>query len=217
MRLRLPFLLALLVCCGASACAAPVLAVPPDVTYVQAVQHRMGGDAQGYYNSLLALAQEQPLTRAGRRARATLRGTDWLAQGLALAMVGGALAPAVTGGPLPDPRQSHVKRQLRGLAELQQRYFADHGQYCRTFADCGVKDIADSSYLYFLTFDEVLGEPPAEVRKAARFVLERHHVHPRVEASGFVAAAVGNIDDDEGLDVWAIDELMRLVHVSNDL
>lgn len=208
---------ALLMCCAAAACAAPVAVVPPDATYVQAVQHRAGGDAQGYYNSLLALANGQPQTRAGRRARATLRGTDWLAQGLALAALGGALAPAVRDVPPPDPRQSHVKRQLRGLAELQQRHFADHGAYCRAFADCGVKDMADSSYLYFLSFDEVLGEASAGARKAARFVLERHRVHPRVEAGGFVVAAVGNLDADEALDVWVIDESMRLAHVSNDL
>ena len=215
--MRLPWLL-LALCCGVLACAAPVVAVPPETVYVQAVQHRFGGDAQGYYNTLLDLAQQHPESRAGRRARATLRGTDWLAQAMALGAVAQVVAPMYTGVAVPDPRQSAAKRQLRSMAELQQRYFADHGHYCSSFAECGVKnDAPPSGYLFFLSREEVWGEGPAALRTAARFALEQQRVQPHVESSGFVIAAAGNLDGDPQLDVWVIDELMRLVHVSNDL
>ena len=63
----------------------------PKERYLQAVNKKMNGNAQGYYEDLLALAHDAPDSRAGRRARATLASNP----GLTDAYVAGVLAAAV--------------------------------------------------------------------------------------------------------------------------
>lgn len=66
--------------------------------YVKALDLRQQGDAQAYYDALIAVANAAPDTRAGRRARAVLRsGGGWWMPIYLLAIVGTTAAQRTKG------------------------------------------------------------------------------------------------------------------------
>ena len=105
-------------------------------------------------------------------------------------------------------RQSGAKSDLRNLLRAQRLHHAIEGRY-GTFEECAYV-AKDGTYTIHLAADELSpgiggAEPlPDEVKV---FVFQNK----------FQAAAVTNLDDDETLDVWVIDQTGKLRNHSNDI
>jgi len=185
----------------------------PELRYRRAVQLKLAGDAQAYYDALFELAAQAPQSRAGRRARATLRGSDILTDLTVLSAAGSVVFPNFTSAAVQPP-ESEAQQGLRTIALMQRNYFNQHNRYCPSFTTCGLTPPPESKYLYFLTPTEVAGgedngsswgsDLPSRV-VAATAALKRAGVTPKSTKDSFLAAAVGNADSDATLDIWTID------------
>ncbi len=191
----------------------------PRDRYIKALDYKLEGDAQAYQNELFALALEEPNTRAGRRARATLSGGGLM---VPIAAVGVLAAIAI-----PNflkfqgrARQSEAKIQLKAIFTCLKAYYAESGRYPTKFSQCGYRPEPGARYLYFLSLNEVVGgdgaADPALLRLRAQSTLAAMNIQPTVEKESFLAVAVGDPDNDGQLDIWAIDERNNLVHLLND-
>jgi type IV pilus assembly protein PilA len=203
---------------AASAACGPK--VTPRDRYVRALNYRLEGNAHAQTDELIALAHEEPQSRAGRRARATLVGGDW---SVTVATIGVLAAIAI-----PNflkfqarSRQSEAKTNLKTLYVAQKSYFAEYGKYGRSFNECAFSPEPGARYLYFLSRTEVVGGDaagaPPGLRERAAELLEELKLRPEVKKQSFLAVAVGNIDDDETLDVWAIDADNNLENRQSDV
>lgn len=205
---------------GLAAAMLGACAPAPDVRYKAAVAQKFAGDAKGYYDGLIALAHEAPRSRAGRRARATLRGNDVFADLAVLGAVAAVALPSYLTG-TGAASQTEAKSGLRAIGVAQAQYFAEHGRFCRTFAECELTPPSTAHYYYFLRYDEVAGggdsETTVESEERARDLLRAIKIVPHADATSFLVAAVGNADADTDLDVWIIDERGLLMHIVDDL
>ncbi len=192
----------------------------PKERYVQALNHRLDGDPQACFDELLALAHDEPESRAGRRARATIQSGGVMTQ---VAVVGVLAAIAI-----PNflkfqtrARQAEAKSNLEALHAAQRAYFAEQNRYCTSFQRCGWKPESGARYIYLLSRQEMLGGDQSEsstlLRMRASAELAELGVTPEVRRRSFLAVAVGNIDSDSDLDVWSIDELGQLENLVNDV
>lgn len=209
-----------------TACAARCTpALTPEQRYRQAVQRKLAGDAQAYYDALFELAAEAPHSRAGRRARATLRGSDILGDLTVLGAASGVVFPNFAKS-TKENGTAEAQQGLRTIALMQRNYFAQSKRYCPSFVTCGLSPPPESRYLYFLTPAEVAGgedvgdhawgSDMASRVVAATAALKRAKVVPRSARDGFLAVAVGNLDGDDTLDIWTIDANDNLQHVVDD-
>lgn len=206
---------------GPAAAAGPGPEAKPSPTerYLRALDRRSDGDAKGYYDELIALAHEEPDSRAGRKARAIVQGNDPL---MLAAYVGVLAAIAVPNFMKFQERakQSSVKSNLKMIHIAQSAFHAERGRYCRTFEECGVLLQDGEGYVYFLAPKEVMGTGAADAALSpakALAALKKAGVTPKVTKKGFVAAAVANLDADDELDIWTIDESGELLNLASDL
>ena len=193
--------------------------VSPLERYEQAVGARWAGDSKAYTKHLRALAHEAPESRAGRRARATLGASS---QWSTLSMVGVVAAVAVPNFMKFQKKsvQSAAKVHLRALATAQQIHQAEKADFCRTFAQCQVQGLPIEEYVFFLDPNTVMAQDTAEsdqVIVAARNYFADTGNGPFVRKEGFLIVAVGVLDEDSDLDIWAIDGSGELVHILNDI
>ncbi|HET6347301.1 MAG TPA: hypothetical protein VFH51_20380 [Myxococcota bacterium] len=192
----------------------------PRARYRAAVAHKLHGDAPGYFQGLLEVAHTAPTSRAGRRARATLRGGDIFTDAALLGAAAAFLSPALATYQAQS-RQAEAQQGLRTIALAQSAYYAENGHYCPSFAACGLTPPRTSRYFYFLGPDEVAGggdsQATVELEERAREELRQLELTPKSGGHDFLAVAVGNADDDDGLDVWTIDAANHLVHLQDDL
>jgi type II secretory pathway pseudopilin PulG len=213
--MRHPFCFLLLASLGA--CTHPG---SPEARYRAAVAHKLRGDASGYFDGLLEVAHAAPTSRAGRRARATLRGGDLFTDAALLGAAAAFLSPALATYQAQS-RQAEAQQGLRTIALAQSAYFAENGHYCPSFAACGLTPPRSSRYFYFLGPDEVAGggdsQATVEMEERAREELRQLKLTPQSGGHDFLAVAVGNADDDDSLDVWTIDAANHLVHLQDDL
>jgi type II secretory pathway pseudopilin PulG len=191
----------------------------PEARYRAAIDKKLEGDAHAYYSELIALAHEEPDTRAGRRARVTLQSGGYGELGV-LGLVA-AVAIANFAGFSARAQQAEAGRLLRGLASFEAHYFAKHQRYSTELPDAESQALAPRTYQVFLAASGPVLVPPGEPSPVAAAeltdALARFGIVPGVTASGFVAAAVANLDGDPDLDIWVIDESKNLVHFFNDL
>lgn len=189
--------------------------------YFEALDARYNGDSRAYYDGLLQLAHDDPDSRAGRKARAILQADDGL---LLLATVGsmaGALVPNFNKYQTKS-KEVEARTSLQSLYTAQSAFMAEKKRYCRTFKECGYQALPGQTYVLFMTPKEFAVAPGADdlmrtvVVTEAREALVAAGVKPVVEKKRFVAAAVANLDGDDVLDVWTIDETGSLVHVVSD-
>jgi type IV pilus assembly protein PilA len=191
----------------------------PTERYVAAVEKRVSGDSRGYYDEMLALAHEEPDSRAGRRARATLQGGD---VAMMAATVGVLASIAIPNFQRYTARskQSEAKAGLKALFTSQMAFRAEFDKFCRTFKECDWEAEPTSSYLYFTSLKDVSGGmllPDRDATlKQARAAMRAAGITPKVDKKGFVFVAVGNIDADEDLDIWTIDNDNNLLNIVDD-
>src|SRR5687767_12131561 len=128
-------LLWVLVASACAACASAPLPTPKQ-RYIEAVNHKLAGDAERSTDTLLALAHDAKDTRAGRRARATLTGgglTGWASLATLATLAGSFLQSEGSGskGPQEEPGGT-----LQDLYRAQTEFSVKHQRYCRTFDEC---------------------------------------------------------------------------------
>lgn len=104
-------------------------------------------------------------------------------------------------------KQTECKVNLRSLVGAQLRYRAEHGHYARTFDALGFTVPPGNRYAYLLSESEIVPvdgryrdaprlDPVAEARKRSLGLGASDDV--------FLAACIGNIDNDPTLDVWTV-------------
>ena len=207
---------------GLSAC---VTGLSPQARYVQALQQKFSGNAQAYYDQMLALANDASETRAGRRARATVVGDDRLSDVLLVGLGATFLNPPdATASTEAEDNASETllsveaQTQLRLIAAAQKRFHQEHGRFCATFTECEAPAPVAAHYFYFLSEQTVTGgsdsEETVDMEEQARLYLSAHKISPGVAPHGFVAVAIGVGASAEDFDVWTIDEAEQLVHVA---
>ena len=116
-------------------------------------------------------------------------------------------------------KQSECKANLKGLYVAQKAYESDKGAWPESFDAMGWRPEAGNRYSYFLSPTEMV---PADHVRHPSVAAEDHagalgranvEVGPhavRVGPAGeVVAACVGNVDNDETLDVWTVSNRVR--------
>ena len=103
-------------------------------------------------------------------------------------------------------KQAECKMNLRNLAAAQVRYRAEHGQYATGFGALGFSVPAGNRYAYLLSDAEVL---PVDPRYGAGRIDPVSEARRRGLDLGagpdlFLAACIGNVDNDPTLDVWTV-------------
>jgi len=113
-------------------------------------------------------------------------------------------------------KQSECKTTLRALYRDQVNYRAAHGRYASRFTDLEFRVIPGNRYAYLLSASEVV---PVDPRYRTGFdpVAEVRPFGVGVKGDEFVAACVGNIDDDPTLDVWTVSSADRSVPAGTPL
>lgn len=190
--------------------------------YYKALDARYNGDSRAYYDGLLELAHDDPDSRAGRKARAILQADDGLLMLAAIGSVAGAAIPSFTKYQ-SKAKETEARVLLQTVYTSQMAFFAEKKRYCRTFKECGFEAMPGQKYILFMTPKEMSIAPDSDdlmrtvLATEARDALMTANVKPRLEKKKFLVAAVANIDGDDVLDIWTIDETGNLVHVVSDL
>jgi type IV pilus assembly protein PilA len=107
-------------------------------------------------------------------------------------------------------KQIECKLSLRELWNDEQAYRADHGHYATRFTDLRFQARPRNRYAYVLSQSEVI---PVDPRYRTDFdpVAAVRSFGVGVKDDAFVAACVGNIDNDPTLDVWTVSSDDRTV------
>lgn len=107
-------------------------------------------------------------------------------------------------------KQSEAKMNLKAIYNAEQSSYAENGSFATTFEAMGWVQYDEARYTYYIGSDviESTKQPPEALPPG---------VESYVNAEGFRAVAVGNIDGDPTLDVWVIDHENRLENVINDI
>ena len=113
-------------------------------------------------------------------------------------------------------KQSECKMVLREIWRDQQTYRAANGRYATRFGDLGLEVHPGNRYAYLLSESEVV---PVDPRYRTDFdpVAEVRSFGVGVRGDAFVAACVGNIDNDSTLDVWTVSSADRSVPAGTPL
>ena len=92
---------------------------------------------------------------------------------------------------LVSSRQTEAKTNMMAIYSAQKIYFASNQKYADSLNQLGVEVAAgdEARYTYSLTADD----------------------------DSFTATATGNIDDDETVDTWTIDQEKNLINAENDV
>ncbi len=107
-------------------------------------------------------------------------------------------------------KQSEAKVVLKSIYTAEKSTFAERGRYGATLEQIGYEPQAGRRYTYYLG-DDVLA-PDRAPREELPLDVES-----RVDDEEFQAVAVTNLDGDETLDVWVINDENELVNLSNDV
>jgi type II secretory pathway pseudopilin PulG len=117
-------------------------------------------------------------------------------------------------------RQQECQLTLKRLYQAQQTFRIEHGHWASTFDELRSRPEAGNRYTYFLGPEEVV---PVDARfsggsaSAHERELDRLDLTPGADDERLLMACVGNVDSDEALDVWTVDESGRVVHVADDV
>jgi type IV pilus assembly protein PilA len=106
-------------------------------------------------------------------------------------------------------KQSEAKVSLKSLYTAEKAFFAENGRFATTFAMAGWQPEASRRYTYFLG-DDVIAPTQGE----AQGLPEEVETYAREQS--FQAAAIGNLDSDDTVDVWIIDQENQLQQLSDD-
>lgn len=108
--------------------------------------------------------------------------------------------------------QSTISEDLRALLRVQRLYRASHDTY-GTFKEVRFEP-RFGRYAVYLGGDDVVSPKASEDGPTA---LLPAAFSPSVSEQSFTAIAVANLDDDPALDIWALYENGKLIHVVDDV
>jgi ankyrin repeat protein len=108
-------------------------------------------------------------------------------------------------------RQDEAKKELKDLSRAQSDYYDQNNHaYATTFQELGWTPDPASNYAFFLADDVIQPKAGGPYQMPAGS-------KATVSAKGFNIIAVGNIDDDPTLDVWAMENGIELKNLVNDV
>ena len=122
------------------------------------------------------------------------------AVGLCVMLFGDVLLPVAN---------AEAKRNLIVYQALQTKYFEKNHRYAANFQELDWKPGGQKNYAYYMT-------PVVYIQPLSKSFSLPERVEPDVSESGFLFAAVGNIDKDDALDVWTIKPDKRPYHQQKD-
>ncbi|MCY4614199.1 MAG: prepilin-type N-terminal cleavage/methylation domain-containing protein [Nitrospira sp.] len=105
-------------------------------------------------------------------------------------------------------KQSEAKNNLVAIHTSELAYFAEKNTYVDDFDAIGFAVMGSSRLYYYELGSSSSGTLPSGCTASTL---------DSVSATGFTAAATGNIDGDATCDVWTIDQNKTLVNVTNDV
>ncbi len=105
-------------------------------------------------------------------------------------------------------KQSEAKANLVAIYTAEQTKHAEDGAYVGRFTQLNWRPETGARYTYYIGQDSVSAGGTAQPLPG--------EVETYVRKDGFRAVAVANIDGDDTLDVWVIDEKHDLQNLSND-
>lgn len=110
-------------------------------------------------------------------------------------------------GPLPNPQAGLV-----GIHAAQESYYAaNNGEYAENFDDLDFSmPDAKGTYCFYLSETEAL---PGGCNNYT--IIDEYEAW--VYGDEFVALAIGDVDSDQTLDIWAIDDTGELYQIQDDL
>lgn len=215
-----PLALGLAAALVASGCASSTAPLTPDAAramYVRAVDLRLAGDAHGSKDLLIEVAHRAPDTRAGAAARARLGGGGDLVTTAAVLGVLTAIAiPNFTRYQLRAKQSAARTAASRTRVELEQ-----YGLAQKTYVGAET-DLGTPAAPYVLVYgtDKVLPDTP----RARSLAVLAEPTWSRLESAPFLGKKayrvliVGNLDDDDKLDIWMVDSASdEDVILSNDV
>lgn len=204
-----------LVAVGASACSS---AQSAEDRYLDAIDKKLSGDQRSFYDDMMSLALNEPNTRAGRRARMVVFGeSEYVASGEVLGVLAAVAVPNFLRFS-SRAKQSEAKTVLSTIHAAQIMHLEQHGRYGQSFEECSLSaDELPEHYIYFMGQDVLRGPETEDLHGHAEEVLADLELAPTISRTGFLAVAVGNIDGDDELDIWTIDQDGELNNVVSDL
>lgn len=109
-------------------------------------------------------------------------------------------------------KQAECKTQLKAIYVAQQTFESSKGAWATTFEELGTTPERGNRYSYFLSAAEVF---PADTQRFPDLAADDHggalmraNAVPGAD-EGVLAACVGNVDNDETLDVWTVSSVDR--------
>ena len=106
-------------------------------------------------------------------------------------------------------KQTEARTNLKGIYIAEMGYFGEYDTYTDDFAALGWKVADNVRYSYDLG-GEILGK-----LKAGKTQCEKSK--GKAETRKFKAEACGNIDGDDTIDRWTINEKQKLKHETDDV
>lgn len=106
-------------------------------------------------------------------------------------------------------KQSEAKTNMGAIFTCQVAYFGENNQYGNTFEDINWGPEGNTRYSYFLPGEVI------QARLGGPYQLPEG-IETLVGETTFQAIAVGNIDNDDDLDVWMINDLKILKNLMRD-
>ncbi len=109
-------------------------------------------------------------------------------------------------------KQAEPKANLSALFTAQIQYFNQHDAYAHTFEQLRWSPEGDTKYSYYLADDALLATNPGKGPYDCP-----DQFKPYSTDESYLMIAVGNIDYDQILDVWTMDDNKNLRNVRDDL
>ncbi len=107
-------------------------------------------------------------------------------------------------------KQSEARTNLRAIYTMQAAYQGVRDTYGSSFDLIGFEPKGTTAYSYFVGNDDI------QATKGGPYNLPAD-VKASVGKTDFQVVAVGNIDDDDTLDVWVMDQDLNIRNVVNDV
>ena len=108
-------------------------------------------------------------------------------------------------------KQAEARTNLKAIYAAQAEYFGKYHTHAATFDQLDARIEGWTRYAYYLS------ESEERMATAQPLIALPSYIKPGVSATGFTAAAAGNIDAEPTLDIWTINDRGELVNVVNDV
>jgi len=106
-------------------------------------------------------------------------------------------------------KQSEAKMNLKAIYTAEIAYFTETGNYTMVFSEIPWSPMGNVFYIYDIGGSERVGHTPVWAPDPAADA-------PGVHAEGFTILAYGNLDADDTVDTWQINDQIDLINRMND-